>query len=392
MFNILLPVYLLIIQCSMISNLVNAKDFRDTNNRWRNFESLSRTRLLVGPGKGPNWSTSTTPSTTSTSSSTESSSLYFSVGPALGKKLEFYRFPFERVTLNKNNLYHQIHNEEKQERVAKDAYFPLTAVTTHPPITLLTTESIIFDEIIYNNGSENTALYVSSPDSIKINVQSTSLNPSRSQGHGSYYQKDEHIVDYELVEFFTSTEMPKVVSDNTDSSEVDSWYTTTVPDVIGMDNLENVLKSNENRYPLEESLNSLEKIEDSTFTTLSDKFVTTDISNGFIDISELIYYDIDDLDFVDEDIINHSGENSTTNLLTIANISINSTTILIVILVVAVILLYVKSSNKTSVDKDGTKYWTNFPTIQVADKQKIFPMPCSLISKNEIEKMKASYF
>jgi len=367
----------------------NVKDFRDTNNRWRNFESLSRTRLLVGPGNGPNWSTSTM----STSSSTESSSLYFSARPTLGKKLEFYRFPFERVTLNKNNLYHQIHNEEKQERVAKDAYFPLTAITTtHPPITLLTTESIIFDEIIYNNDSENTASYFSSPDSMMISVQSKSLNPSRSQGHASNYQKDEHMVDYELVEFFTSTEMPKVVSDNTDSSEVDSWYTTTVPDVIGMDNLENVLKSNENRYPLKESLNSLEKIEDSTFTTLSDKFVTTDISNGFIDISELNYYDIDDLDFVDEDIIDHSGENSTTNLLTIANISINSTTILIVILLVAVILLYVKCSNKTSVDKDGTKYWTNFPTIQVADKQKNFPMPIGLNSKNEIEKLKACYF
>ena len=144
--NILLLVYFLI-QWLKASNLVNVKDFRDINNRWRNFESLSRTRLLVGPGNGPNWSTSTM----STSSSTESSSLYFSTGPVLGKKLELYRFPFERVTLNKNNLYHQIHNEEKQERVAKDAYFPLTAVTTHPPITLLTTESIIFDEIIYNN-------------------------------------------------------------------------------------------------------------------------------------------------------------------------------------------------------------------------------------------------
>ena len=156
-----------------------------------------------------------------------------------------------------------------------------------------------------------------------------------------------------MVEFFTSTEIP-IAKDNTDSFEVDSWYTTTIPDVIGMDILENVLKRNGNSYPLEESLNSLGKVEDSMFTTSSEKFVTTAISNGLID----------NLDVIDEDIIDHNGENSTTNLLTIANISINSTTILIFILLVAVIFLYVKS-NKTSVDKDGTKYWTNFPTIQV---------------------------
>jgi len=381
MFNILLPVYLLIIQCSMISNLVNAKDFRDTNNRWRNFESLSRTRLLVVPGKGPTLSTSTTQSTTLTSSSTQSSLLYFSAPPALGKKLEFYRFPFERVTLNKNSLYPQIHIEEKpQDRVEKDAHFSSTEVTTQPPTTLLTRGSIIFDEIYYNNENENTTLHFSSPDSFKSSVPPTFLNPPGSQGHANNYQKDDHIVDGELVEFFTSTEIP-IAKDNTDSFEVDSWYTTTIPDVIGLDILENVLKRNGNSYPLEESLNSLGKVEDSMFTTSSEKFVTTAISNGLID----------NLDVIDEDIIDHNGENSTTNLLTIANISINSTTILIFILLVAVIFLYVKS-NKTSVDKDGTKYWTNFPTIQVADKQKIFPMPCSLISKNEIEKMKASYF
>jgi len=381
MFNILLPVYLLIIQCSMISNLVNAKDFRDTNNRWRNFESLSRTRLLVVPGKGPTLSTSTTQSTTLTSSSTQSSLLYFSAPPTLGKKLEFYRFPFERVTLNKNSLYPQIHIEEKpQDRVEKDAHFSSTEVTTQPPTTLLTRGSIIFDEIYYNNENENTTLHFSSPDSFKSSVPPTFLNPPGSQGHANNYQKDDHIVDGELVEFFTSTEIP-IAKDNTDSFEVDSWYTTTIPDVIGMDILENVLKRNGNSYPLEESLNSLGKVEDSMFTTSSEKFVTTAISNGLID----------NLDVIDEDIIDHNGENSTTNLLTIANISINSTTILIFILLVAVIFLYVKS-NKTSVDKDGTKYWTNFPTIQVADKQKIFPMPCSLISKNEIEKMKASYF
>jgi len=401
MFSIIF--YFVVIHLFKTFKEVNAVDFRETNHRWRNFESLSRTRILSrqGQGNGPNWST--TQSSTSTTSSTTSSTRYFlnfrfstessvlhsktESEPSVAKKLEFYRFPFEKVGSNQNNFKQQNQNEDLlQERHVKDTdiHFPSIIVTTHSPIIVLTTESI-FDEINLNHRrGENIAVVNSTLNSLTTIVSSfqyTSISPRIEFHRNSDDVEDEK----EMKEFFTTIESSKVVSDNYYFLEEESWYTTSVPeDLLPVEDLENVLTGIVDSFHVEESSDLSESEAYSTVFPLNDHIFATDISHGNSEMSDLDSYVLGDIE-------ESSDDNSGTNLLTIASISINSTTILIIILLMAVIFLYIKKT-RPSVVTDGTKYWTNLPAIQVADKQKIFPMPCSLMSKNEIEQMKASYF